>query len=90
MMIEVAVTTLKQPSRRESQAMTAIVTISCVKVYLDKSFFSTFYYLFTKYLTYSKARVGSQVHRASTKGKLQNYAKRNGGPGRQHSCTAAS
>ena len=36
MMIETAVTTLKQPSRYESQAMAAIVMNSCVKFYLDK------------------------------------------------------
>ena len=36
MMIEIAVTSLKRRSRRESQAMAAIVTNSCVKFYLDK------------------------------------------------------
>ena len=36
MMIETAVTTLKQPSRRENQAMAAIATNSCIKFYLDK------------------------------------------------------
>ena len=36
MMIETAVTTLKRPSHRESQAMAATVTKSCVKFYLDK------------------------------------------------------
>ena len=36
MMTETAVSTLKRPSRRESQAMAAIVTNSCVKFYLDK------------------------------------------------------
>ena len=71
MMIETAVSTLKRPSRRESQAMVAIVTNSCVKFYLDKKESSpTIYSLFMKYLTYSSAGVGSQVHRASTKRKL--------------------
>jgi hypothetical protein len=38
MMLKAAVTTMKRPSRRERQAMTAIVTISCVKFYQDKAF----------------------------------------------------
>jgi hypothetical protein len=38
MVIKAAVTILKPPLRRESQAMTAIVTISCVKFYQDKGF----------------------------------------------------
>ena len=36
MVIKAAATTLKWPCHRKSQGMTAIVTISCVKFYLDK------------------------------------------------------
>ena len=42
--IKAAITTLKRPSRHESrghgQAMVAIVTISCVKFYLDHGLYS--------------------------------------------------
>jgi hypothetical protein len=38
MMLKAAVTTLKRPCHQESRAMTAIVTISCVKFYQDKGF----------------------------------------------------
>ena len=70
MVIKAAVTTLRQPSCWECQAMTTIVMISCVKFYLDKGLYFSFFCLFTKYLTYCSAGVGSQVHGASTEGKL--------------------
>ena len=45
--IKTAAITMKQLNYRESQAMTAIVTISCVKFCPNKGFWPTIYFLVT-------------------------------------------